>query len=180
MTLSCHSGLEKQSLNAGDGVMIAILVIFGILLTIGTTLDVAVNVLELKYMPESLLPTLKGFSLYHNSKKILNTDVPTDSSSLNCINGIKYISISWIVLGHILWEYCNTSNFGVFTSSAVATGEALNNVAATVLWNGLIGVDTFLVIGGCLLSYHTMKELDKTNGGNMGMWVFFYIHRYIR
>ena len=53
----------------------------------------AVNVLELKYMPESLLPTLKGFSLYHNSKKILNTDVPTDSSCLNCINGIKYISI---------------------------------------------------------------------------------------
>ena len=53
-------------------------------------------------------------------------------------------------------------------------------MAATVLWNGLIGVDTFFVIGGCLLAFHTMKELDKTSGGNRVMWVMFYVHRYIR
>ena len=53
-------------------------------------------------------------------------------------------------------------------------------MAATVLWNGLIGVDTFFVIGGCLLAFHTMKELDKTNGGNKVMWFMFYVHRYIR
>ena len=48
------------------------------------------------------------------------------------------------------------------------------------MWNALIGVDTFFVIGGCLLAYHTMKELDKTKGGNLPMWVMFYVHRYIR
>ena len=53
-------------------------------------------------------------------------------------------------------------------------------MAATVLWNGLIGVDTFFVIGACLLAFHTMKELDKTMGGNRGMWLMFYVHRYIR
>lgn len=53
-------------------------------------------------------------------------------------------------------------------------------MAATVIWNGLIGVDSFFVIGGCLLSYHTLKELDKTKGGNMMMWIKFYVHRYIR
>ena len=49
-----------------------------------------------------------------------------------------------------------------------------------MIWNGLIGVDTFFVVGGCLLSYHTMRELDRTKGGNAGMWVMFYVHRYIR
>ena len=49
-----------------------------------------------------------------------------------------------------------------------------------MIWNGLIGVDTFFVVGGCLLSYHTMRELDRTKGGNAGMWIMFYVHRYIR
>ena len=62
----------------------------------------------------------------------------------------------------------------------ILLGQALDNVAATVMWNALMSVDTFFVIGGCLLSYHTMKELDKTKGGNPMMWVMFYIHRYIR
>ena len=101
------------------------------------------------------------------------------------------------MLGHVLWEYCNTSSFGAFTSSARATGDGTDNVAATVagavstistististqvIWNGLIGVDTFFVVGGCLLSYHTMRELDRTKGGNAGMWIMFYVHRYIR
>ena len=48
------------------------------------------------------------------------------------------------------------------------------------MWNALIGVDTFFVIGGCLLAYHTMKQLDKTKGGNAPMWIMFYVHRYIR
>lgn len=48
------------------------------------------------------------------------------------------------------------------------------------MWNALIGVDTFFVIGGCLLAYHTMKQLDKTKGGNASMWIMFYVHRYIR
>ena len=60
------------------------------------------------------------------------------------------------------------------------SGDVTDSVAATVLWNALMGVDTFFVIGGCLLSYHTMKELDKTKGGNAKMWAMFYIHRYIR
>ena len=53
-------------------------------------------------------------------------------------------------------------------------------MAATPLWNGLFGVDTFFVIGGCLLAFHTMKEMDKTKGGNRVMWLMFYVHRYIR
>ena len=34
--------------------------------------------------------------------------------------------------------------------------------------------------GACLLSYITLKELDKTNGGGVKFWIMYYVHRYIR
>ena len=40
-------------------------------------------------------------------------------------------------------------------------------------------VDTFFLIGSILLSYLTLKELDK-NGGGPKMWMMFYVHRYLR
>jgi hypothetical protein len=40
-------------------------------------------------------------------------------------------------------------------------------------------VDTFFLIGSILLSYLTLKELDKNVGG-VKLWWMFYIHRYSR
>ena len=34
--------------------------------------------------------------------------------------------------------------------------------------------------GATLLSYLTLKELDKNNGGNLKFWIMFLVHRYIR
>ena len=119
--LSCTSPLEERKrIDAGDGVMIAVLVVFAILVLAGTLVDLAVNVLKILDLPQHYLGMMQGFSAYHNSKKILNTQ---GSGDLACINGLKYISISWIVLGHVLWEYCNVSGYGAFSLSAGATGN---------------------------------------------------------
>lgn len=119
--LSCQSPLEAPvSIEAGDGVMIGLLVIFAILILAGTLVDLAVNVLKILDLPQHHLAMLQGFSAYSNSIKILNTKV---SGDLSCINGLKYISISWIVLGHVLWEHCNVSGYGAFSLSTAATGR---------------------------------------------------------
>ena len=34
--------------------------------------------------------------------------------------------------------------------------------------------------GATLLSYLTLKELDKNNGGSLKFWIMFIVHRYIR
>ena len=57
--LSCSNG-EPPVLDAGDWVMIAVLVIFGIIVIVSTILDVCVNVLAMDPMPVHLLPTLQG------------------------------------------------------------------------------------------------------------------------
>ena len=121
LVLSCHPTLEDETkLEAGDYFMIALLIIFALLIVAGSVLDVGVNVLQIKYLPKQYLGVMQGFSAYHNSRKILSTGA---SGDLACINGLKYISISWIVLGHVLWEYCNVSGYGAFTLSAGATGN---------------------------------------------------------
>jgi hypothetical protein len=38
------------------------------------------------------------FALTRNSQRVFNTDVP--STAITCINGIRVISISWVILGH--------------------------------------------------------------------------------
>merc|ERR1711892_658724 len=181
VVLSCHQADEEQKFTGMDIAMITIVAVFGCLVCFSTFLDIGITVLELTYLPESLLPIFQGFSAYHNTIKIFHVGAsPTDGSNLSCINGLKYISISWICLGHTLWEWCFVSGLGAFTKSVNAISEASDNIAFTAVWNGLIGVDTFFVIGGCLLSFHTLKELDKTKGGNAKMWAMFYVHRYIR
>ena len=177
--LDTHTKDEEMELSTADIVMIAVVVLFVFVIAFSTWLDVGITVLDLPYIPKFLLPYFQGFSAYHNIIKICKVDSgPSDGSNLSCINGLKYISITWIVLGHTLAEYTGIlSRFGIFSSSALAHQVQSTGFAFVAVWNGLLGVDTFLVIGGCLLAFHTLKELDKAKGGSIGMWVMFYVHR---
>ena len=179
--LNTHTKDEEMELSTADIVMISVVVLFVFVIALSTWLDVGITVLDLPYIPKTLLPYFQGFSAYHNIIKICKVDTgPSDGSNLSCINGLKYISITWIVLGHTLAEYTFVlSRFGIFSSSALAHQVESTGFPFVAVWNGLLGVDTFLVIGGCLLAFHTLKELDKTKGGSIGMWVMFYVHRFV-
>ena len=127
LTLSCHPGDEEgRKLTTGDGIMIGVLVLFGLLVLVSTGLDIGVNVMERRIISRKLIPVFEGFSAYTNGKKIVSTSIG-GGGELGCLNGMRYLSMSWIVLGHVLWEFCNTSNYAVFTSSATATGKLNNN-----------------------------------------------------
>ena len=41
---------------------------------------------------------LLSFSIYTNASKILNTTQP--SGTLTAVNGIRFVSMTWVVLGH--------------------------------------------------------------------------------
>jgi hypothetical protein len=41
-----------------------------------------------------------GFSLYSNTAKLLNTDPPKGGQHLSCLEGIRFLSMTWVVLGH--------------------------------------------------------------------------------
>ena len=175
--LNCHTADETVQLDGGDWTMILIIGVFAILILTGTVIDAALNIFHLDIFPQTLVQVFQGFSLYQNTLKLFNTDGGS-SDSLDCINGIRFLSMTWVLVGHAYSTFMGQ----IFVNNMnVLGGEAfLGNGAYAAVLNALPSVDSFFLIGSTLLAYITLKELDKTNGGGVKFWIMYYVHRYIR
>ena len=182
VSLNCHTKEEEIKLEAGDWAMIAVISAFVILVTIGTVVDVTLNILNLdNIFSEKVVRLFQGFSIYTNTLKLFHCPESGSSGSLDCINGIRFISMTWVVLGHGYSQFMGT---GPFVSNLMTVfdpdGSFLGSGAFAAIINALPSVDSFFLIGATLLSYITLKELDKNNGGSAKFWTMYYVHRYIR
>ena len=52
-----------------------------------------------------------GFGLYGNFSKWLDTNIPKGSGHLGCLDGIRFLSMSWVVLCHSWPEFQNLVKF---------------------------------------------------------------------
>uniref|UniRef100_T1J952 Nose resistant-to-fluoxetine protein N-terminal domain-containing protein n=1 Tax=Strigamia maritima TaxID=126957 RepID=T1J952_STRMM len=110
------------------------------------------------------------FSFYTNASKLFNTE-PRDNS-LMCINGIRVISMFWIIFGHSYMMGALSADNIVVPFNWVSSFSFLFIVQA------VFSVDTFFVLSGLLVTYLYMKEHEKRNGKIS--WLKFYFHRYWR
>ncbi|XP_022102682.1 nose resistant to fluoxetine protein 6-like [Acanthaster planci] len=113
-----------------------------------------------------------GFSSINNGSKIMNTEPM--AGNLGALNGIRVISMWWIILGHtfsyaLVGYYDNTR----FIFDKVTLSFLFNGVI-----NAYVAVDTFFFLSGLLLTYLTLKHLKKSSGRLN--WFLFYLHRFIR
>lgn len=147
---------------------------------IGTTVDVTTidgddPLLEKQGKPR--VPTGKlermilAFSVYTNGQKLLSTD--QSSESISCVHGIRFISMLWVILGHVhVYGFPNTQNtlseyralFGLWTFRVVS--------------NAFVSVDTFFLLSGLLTTYVTVGHFKRT--GRWLKWRCIYLHRYLR
>ena len=51
-----------------------------------------------------------GFGIYTNTAKWLDTNVPKSAGHLGCLDGIRFISMTWVVLCHA-WSNAMGMNF---------------------------------------------------------------------
>ncbi|XP_046562219.1 nose resistant to fluoxetine protein 6-like [Haliotis rubra] len=111
-----------------------------------------------------------AFSVYTNGSKLLSTKQSSDS--LRAVHGIRFISMSWVILGH-------TYFFGL---SMFANISALPNLLTRwtfdAIDNATVSVDTFFLLSGLLVAYLALRELKKGEGRIN--WFMFYFHRYWR
>ena len=116
---------------------------------------------------------IRAFSLFNTVPTLLATNqAPNVITSLN---GIRVISMFWIILGHThMWAFIfggpGVDNPGIYEQvSSRFTFQPVNN--------GFVGVDSFFLISGVLVAYLTLREMKKK-----GRFPFlhFYIHRYLR
>ncbi|XP_057656204.1 nose resistant to fluoxetine protein 6-like isoform X2 [Diorhabda carinulata] len=124
------------------------------------------------YVGESRDRSICAFSVFSNGKKLFS--ISKRASNLSCLDGIRVISMFWIIILHTHSVYTSGP---VFNSKDVV--EFANSLVSMVFINGDLACDTFLMVGGTLVTY----VFFKTNAMpilNLRVILRHYLHRYVR
>jgi peptidoglycan/LPS O-acetylase OafA/YrhL len=113
-----------------------------------------------------LFEFLVGFSLVRNFKSMIGPSPP----GLAFLNGMRAISIMWVILGHSL-DYMNYA--GVENYVHVITKDVLKP-SAMVFPAAEFSVDSFFWLSGFLVAWLTLTELKTKKRIN---WFLYYFHR---
>ena len=113
------------------------------------------------------------FSLLKNTRAILSTHVT--EGSITSINGIRVISLAWVILGH----FYVFGEFSAKPDNIINMVKLIHRFSFLPVNNAYVSVDTFFLLSGLLVSYLTLKRIDKKGMGLMDI-MMFYVHRYIR
>ncbi|XP_063927803.1 nose resistant to fluoxetine protein 6-like [Zophobas morio] len=152
-----------------DGAIAAIVVfvLLGTAVLLSTLYDIYITF----YGNQSSPMIIKGFSVYTNGQKIFKMTTPT-ADQLPCLNGLKFISMMWVVAGHQFL----IPIFGSLTNTKYLIQWA-DHPYSMFLISGTLSVDTFFTVGGALMSYSLMKAMHKKRPFNLFL---YYLHRYLR
>lgn len=124
---------------------------------------------------EALL--LAEFSAIKSLRRIFTNKETTSSSnndSFVFINGIRVLSLFWIIIAHSLL-------FGLsYTSNVVDILVSTRNIAFQLISSAQFSVDTFFVISGFLTAILFDRQVKKDEKLSFRFMFLYYIHRYIR
>jgi peptidoglycan/LPS O-acetylase OafA/YrhL len=79
------------------------------------------------------------------------------SGSIECLNGLRALSLLWIIFGHRYFDMF----LAPATNSATATENWLRNILSLFHTTFHLAVDTFFLMGGLLATWSFMKSFDK-------------------
>ncbi|XP_015123280.1 nose resistant to fluoxetine protein 6 [Diachasma alloeum] len=163
------SAVDPPPFEVGEIITIVILSIILCFFIGCTVCDIIIRITSRK-KSGGIVKEICNFSFYTNVKRIFDTTVPR--GNIPAIQGIRFFSLCWVVLGH---EHLYPN-----TTTAINMKNAISWVGS---WDAIhiliapFAVDTFFVLSGFLSSYLFIKEIAKGRRFNP---VMYYIHRYIR
>ena len=121
------------------------------------------------------LDLITAFSLFKTVPTILSTKQP--ASAISSINGMRVISMFWVILGHThAWSLSRSANI------AHVLGEVGPRFTFQAVVNGTFSVDTFFFLSGLLMAYLTLRQMARRQGRFYKRFPFlmYYLHRYLR
>uniref|UniRef100_A0A182P7U7 Nose resistant-to-fluoxetine protein N-terminal domain-containing protein n=1 Tax=Anopheles epiroticus TaxID=199890 RepID=A0A182P7U7_9DIPT len=149
--------------------------IFGVvvLLAVASTLYEAISLCRRRTPHRNLII----FSLYHNGRKLLAThrrapSAAVKSSSIDCINGIRVLSMVWVVFSH---NYVRIGMQPIYNSHVILTW--LESYHSVLVVASTVSVDTFFLLSGLLTCWSILNALDRHGRLNLPV---MYLHRYLR
>ncbi|UXI15709.1 hypothetical protein NH340_JMT01652 [Sarcoptes scabiei] len=105
-----------------------------------------------------------------NARKLIMSDTKEE---LDCLHGIRFITMAWIVLVHTLdWNTFNTFRDGFFIR------DKFLSIGLQPLFKAHYSVETFFFISGLLTSYVTLRY-SKGNFKNFNLFGYLVL-RYLR
>ena len=175
---NCHTKEDGPDLDGLDVFAIIVLAFFAFIVIVGTVFDMSKLVFGPNVYPEKICNILMGFSAYANTRKLFDTsNVRPDS--LTSITGIRFLSISWVLVGHCYSSF--QGSIPLNNPSALLSQDGIGgDLAFQPIENSWPSVDSFFFIGATLLAYITLKELEKKKLSGGMFWTMYYVHRYIR
>ena len=115
---------------------------------------------------------LLAFSLYESVPKIFATK-KQPSSAITSLHGIRVLSMCWVILAHThLWGFFFSSNISSFVRNEVS------RLSYRAVSSGIFAVDSFFLMSGLLVTYLTLRHMDRRNG--KFPLLPYYIHRLLR
>ncbi|XP_058117415.1 O-acyltransferase like protein-like [Anopheles ziemanni] len=119
---------------------------------------------------------VKRFSAYTNLGHIFRIIPRTegkDSGVLDCVNGIRALSMLWIIVNHV-----HDSALGIPTFNIPVRQEYTESYFGALFHRlGGKAVDIFLMLSGMLVSMKMLRELERTK--RLNVWEL-WVHRIVR
>lgn len=120
--------------------------------------------------PTMAVKVLTAFSFFTNTKKLMSTK--TAKGPLACLNGLRVISMFWVIQGHT-YGFVELGLKDVLYASTLLSGR----FSFQAILNGTYSVDTFFFLSGFLVAFLALKELSDKGRIN---WPYYFLHRYWR
>ncbi len=99
---------------------------------------------------------------------------------MRCLNGIRALSMMWIVLGHTFQSYQGAMGFGATDSNELFAGLNVRpRLSAQLVTGAQLGVDTFFFLSGFLAAYIGLKKLP-TSPNPLKVFCGYMWERWIR
>ncbi|XP_072380970.1 nose resistant to fluoxetine protein 6-like [Diabrotica undecimpunctata] len=169
-SLMCQTKEEVyEPLDSNAYVGILILVVIALVVIFATMYDLYCQ----KHKKEKGKPVLVAFSIYTNGKKLLQTH-NNRTSSLDCLDGIRVLSMTWVMTFHMYVKYVAAPVFNSKESIQITGG-----ILGILFTTGHLACDALFIVGGTLVTY---VYFSRTKDGDITFYTIIkhYLHRYIR
>ncbi|XP_018319862.1 nose resistant to fluoxetine protein 6-like isoform X2 [Agrilus planipennis] len=146
----CVTEESFYKLDASDYAAIIILVLIALVMLVSTIYDIHLKIEDKKPGHKIFI----AYSVLTNGKILFNTS--KSSNHLLCLEGLKTLSIFWIILGH---RYSSSEDIFAINFNEIQT--IAKQLQSQYVQAAQYAVDTFLVLSGCLLTYLAIKPMTE-------------------
>lgn len=183
--------LQHPDLDGGTYVVIIIVCVLLLFCLAGTGLEIYLFIVKKKMADDEmgykqisaqqtevdtskLFLFLKAFSILTNAEKIFSLK-PSVDQNLDIFNGVRFLSMCWIILGHTYFVRINLSFNLDYLADLMKTPGI-----STIVGAASFSVDVFFCIGGFFVAFALIGKFSALKTNNFKLLGKMYFHRIYR